>query len=205
MCRFLVFTSLVTLVFPAFAGADPSQLPDFPSPSGEPLGLLVGKSKTIHVLETTEIDGPQGVSFKTTAALKGKAEEVPFRSLMLGSEHGTVGGKGYPFQKGDTVLCFFLADQLAQGDRGGVAVLHVGDCWGLAVRPSSTPGHLSDWSHLRNGIADLNKPTQVPEWPCVSTSRPFWPGVRRPSPRGNPGPGTLLEAPVCGASRPGRT
>ncbi len=121
MCRFLVLATLAVLMLPASAGARPL-------PGPVPLGMLVRKSKTIHVLEIVESD-VTSVSFKTTAALKGKLEDVPFRSVL---HVGTVGFR-FLFENGDTVLCFLQEDPTRE-EGEAVALLFVRGRWTIACR-----------------------------------------------------------------------
>ncbi len=101
-----------------------------PQPEPEPLGVLVNNSKTIHVLEVAEI-GVKGLSFKTTATLKGKPEEVPFRLLQPFADCKDL------FHVGDPVLCFFRHDG-QKAENLTAAALFVRGCWILAYRPALT-------------------------------------------------------------------
>ncbi len=143
MGRFLALATLAALAWPAHAGASPRFLPE---PPPEPLGELVNKSKTIHVLQVAEIS-PKGVSFKTTEALKGKPEETPFHFLGLMENAGCEG----LFHNGDTVLCFLQGNVKEEGD--AVGILFVGGRWALAVSPIRWRGEKEWFCKSENGYA----------------------------------------------------
>jgi hypothetical protein len=92
----------------------------------EPLGVLIRKSRTIHVLRVEKSD-PEGVTFKATAALKGKLDEAPFLELLTNVKQDL-------FQVGDTALCFCRGD-VARRDGDAVGLLHVKGRWFVAASP----------------------------------------------------------------------
>ncbi|HVS34718.1 MAG TPA: hypothetical protein VMS17_03990 [Gemmataceae bacterium] len=81
MRRLSYMLALTAFGIAAAAEASPRFLPQ---PTSEPLAVLIGKSKTIHVLKAESI-GPKGVAFKTAAVLKGDPQQAPFSFLANSS------------------------------------------------------------------------------------------------------------------------
>jgi HEAT repeat protein len=127
MFRFFFLTILTSLTLLTCADASPRMIPQ---PPAQPLAVLVAESTTIHILEVTAIENKRG-SFKTTATLKGKAEDVPFTILDL---LGNAGCEGL-FHKGDSVVCF----REGKGENA-VAMLMVGKRWAVGVSPIAWRG-----------------------------------------------------------------
>jgi HEAT repeat protein len=126
MIRLHILAILASLAIASPADASPRMLPQ---PPPKPLGVVVGDSKTIHVLRVASV-GPDGVAFKVEASLKGEIK-VPFSFATV---LGNAGCEGL-FREDELVLCF---------RRGEVAVLHVSGRWALAVEPIAWRGE-KDW------------------------------------------------------------
>jgi HEAT repeat protein len=91
--RVVLLVALVVHLLSSAARGD-EVLPEF---DPEPLGLLVGHSSTIHVLQVEAVRGKR-IHFKTKATLKGRSGDVPFATIDLWA--------GRPFRPGIAVLCF---------------------------------------------------------------------------------------------------
>jgi hypothetical protein len=122
-----LLTVLAALALTAPAAASARIIPRRPP---VPLGVLVRDSRTIHVLQVESI-GSKGVSFKTTATLKGKLAKAPFPFVEPPED------KGWEdlFQVGARMLCF---------RQGAAANLFVNGCWVLAVEPIAWRGE-KEW------------------------------------------------------------
>jgi HEAT repeat protein len=107
-----VLAAFAVLFIPMRVGASPRIIPE---PRPEPLGVVVRDAKTIHALEVESVDA-KGISFKVTAALKGKVAEAPFRfaTILKGECEGL-------FRVGDSVLCFHQKDLATLFVRGRCA------------------------------------------------------------------------------------
>jgi HEAT repeat protein len=118
--RFIsLFSTFAVLFVPLQLQASPRIIPQ---PWPAPLGVFVAQSKTIHTFEVESVDA-KGVTFKVTAALKGKLAEAPFKFAEL--IKGGHNCEGY-FRVGDLVLCF---------REGEIATLFVRGRWAYAVEP----------------------------------------------------------------------
>ena len=120
---------LLALATPAAAG---SRM--LPQPTPEPLGVLVRNSRRIHVL-TVEAVKAEGVTFKTKAALKGKADEASFGLLELMSDLK----EDDLFRAGDTVICFCRGD-MTHKYGGAEGILYVKGRWVIVVGPDAGRG-----------------------------------------------------------------
>jgi HEAT repeat protein len=138
MHRFAVLAALAALALAASAGASLDD--DISQPEPKPLSVLVGDSKTIHVLRVASV-GPKGVTFKTEATLKGESDKVPFGFVALG---GNVGCEDL-FRADEPVLCF---------RRDDVALLYAGGRWAVALEQDLFHGG-GDWSCLAGGPYDV--------------------------------------------------
>ncbi len=118
-----LLAALAVLFVPVRVVASPRFIP---APETAPLGVVVRDAKTIHALEVKSVDA-KGISFKVTAALKGKADEAPFRFAQLLKGVGCEG----LFRAGDPVLCF---------RKGEIATLFLRGRWAYAVEPDDIRG-----------------------------------------------------------------
>src|SRR5205823_5456599 len=108
MLRIPVLVVIVVLCLIPTVSARPRIIPiAYP----EPLGVIVGKSKTIHLLRV-ESAGPKGVHFTTKATLKGRLDDAPFRFAELYSIDSGPFPPGL-FRKGASVLCFHHQKEMA--------------------------------------------------------------------------------------------
>jgi HEAT repeat protein len=133
---------VLLLTLATSAAASPRILPQ---PSPRPLGILVRDSQSIHVLQVKSVD-ENGVSFKTTATLKGKADDLPFRFLELMSD----AKDEKLFQAGDTVVCFCHGKRERE-DGGAGGTLFVRGRWALAVSPIAWRGEKNWFCMVENG------------------------------------------------------
>jgi hypothetical protein len=133
---------VVFCLIPISAGKVQGQQLSPPDPM--PLGVLVGKCRTIHVLEVVAVEG-KSVSFQTKAALKGRKEEVSLRTIESIKDLITS-----QFHKQDLVICFHLPDpDPSPGqEKPFFDLLYIQDHWGivagLTFREEPVCGSLSE-------------------------------------------------------------